>query len=35
MIEMTWAVERDSEGRTRLQATWTTRVTAQPLPLAS
>lgn len=35
MVEMTWAIERDHEGRPRLQATWTTRVAPQSLPLAS
>jgi hypothetical protein len=35
MIEMTWAIERDAQGRRQLQATWQTRVTPQSLPLAS
>lgn len=38
MVEMTWDLELGSDGRPRLQATWTTqaaRVTPQPLQLAS
>jgi hypothetical protein len=38
MVEMTWDLESDADGRVRLRATWATLVTQatpQPLPLAS
>jgi hypothetical protein len=35
MVEMTWSMERDRDGRAVLRATWTTKAPATPLPLAS
>lgn len=34
-MRMTWTMEVDAAGRQYLRATWTSAVTAQPLPLAS
>lgn len=35
MVEMTWTLDRDSDGRRVLKATWTTQAPAKPLPMAS
>jgi hypothetical protein len=35
MVEMTWTLDRDRDGRRVLKATWTTKAAATPMPMAS
>jgi hypothetical protein len=35
MVEMTWTLDRDRDGRRVLKASWTSRTPATPLPIAS